>query len=107
MSRWLAFYAAPTSSATPIGALEWEGMDLANGGRLILALYHSPADAQAWLAGAQGVTFLPRRARLLPPAAVTVLAPFGVVTGDTVDAALEKIFSSPNGWQHPGLWEHY
>jgi hypothetical protein len=104
MSRWLAFYATPGTTATPTTSLEWEALDLANGGRLILALFHGPADAQAWVASVQGVIFLPRRQRVLGQAAVTVLAQFGVVLGDTVDAALEKIAAF---WPHPGIWDHY
>lgn len=104
MTRWLAFYANPQSAATPDIAREWEALTLQNGGRLILALFHSPAIAQTWVASVQGVTFLPRRQRLLGQAAVTVLAPFGVLLGDTVDDALEKIAAS---WPHPGLWDHY
>lgn len=104
MSRWLAFYAAPGSSAIPDTSLEWDALDLLNGGRLILARFHGPAQAQVWIASVQGVVFLPRRQRILGQAAVTVLAPFGVVLGDTVDAALEKIAAS---WPHPGLWDHY
>jgi len=103
MSRWLAFYAMPGSTAIPTGG-EWDALDLPNGGRLILALFHGPAQAQAWVASVQGVTFLPRRQRVLGQAAVTVLASFGVVLGDTVDAALEKIAAS---WPHPGTWDHY
>lgn len=105
MSRWLAFYANPQSVARPDTAREWDALDLSNGGRLIVARFPSPAEAQAWVAGVQGVTFLPRRQRLLPQTAVTVLAPFGVVLGDTVDEALEKIFAV--AWAHPGLWDHY
>lgn len=103
MSRWLAFYANPTSTAIPTGG-EWDALDLSNGGRLIIARFHSPAQAQAWVASVQGVTFLPRRQRLLGQAAVTVLTQFGVVLGDTVDTALEKIAAS---WPHPGIWDHY
>ena len=102
--RWLAFYAQPGSSATPDTAREWDAIDLSNGGRLILARFHSPDIAQAWVQSVQGVIFLPRRARPLPPAAITVLAAFGVLAGDTVDDALAKIAAQ---WPHPGLWDHY
>lgn len=104
MTRWLAFYANPASTATPTTSREWDALGLPNGGRLIVAQFHSPAVAKAWVQGVQGVIFLPRRQRPLPPVAVTVLAPFGVVDGDTVDDALDKIFQQ---WPHPGLYDHY
>lgn len=104
MSRWLAFYANPQSVARPDTAREWDSLDLSNGGRLIIARFPSPAEAQAWMASVQGVLFLPRRHRPLPLGAISVLAAFGVISGDTVDDALEKIFAQ---WPHPGLFDHF
>lgn len=102
--RWYAFLAGPNSTATPQGSGEWDALDLPGGARLILAKYHNIGLARQWAQVEPGVIFLPRRARLLPPAIVTALAGYGVVVGDTVDDALEKISA---GWPHPGIFDHY
>lgn len=108
MSRWFAFVAttAALQATPPTGAVEWDSHELPGTvppRQIVLARFHTLAAAQAW-AALPGINLWPRRARVLMPAIVTALAPFGVIAGDTSDDALEKIAGA---WSHPGVWEHY
>lgn len=105
MSRWYAFLAtdAALRATPPRNAIEWDAHNLPGILSFVLVKFHHPNDAKAW-AALPGIVFLPRRQRPVPSNVATALANFGVVDGDTVDAALEKIAAS---WPHPGVWDHY
>lgn len=70
---------------------------------LVVVRFHNPRDGMDWCAQPQCKP-MPRSFALVPPIAVTLLGPaFGVLAGDTVAEAMEKVAAAwPAAWDCAG-----